>query len=96
MICHLPVIEKVLPRFTCLEPYATVTATRGVMLGIKVGTTPYCVNLWTTRAEDCAEMPTGEQEVARLSVSVGAANATDAARKNENREEICIVNVFRS
>lgn len=72
-----------------------MTATRGWMLGIKVGTTPNCLNLATTRAEDCAEMPLGEHAVVRFSVGVGAASEAVAARSSEKTEVRCIVNVDR-
>ena len=51
------------------------------MLGIRVGTTPLDVNARTTAADDCAEMPTGEQLVARFSVGVGTARTTVAVER---------------
>lgn len=74
---------NLLPRLTCLEPYATFTATFGLMLGIRVGTTPLEVNARTTAADDCADMPTGEHFVARLSTGVGVAKAAVAVSKAE-------------
>ena len=53
------------------------------MLGIRVGTTPLDVNARTTAADDCAEMPTGEQLDARFSVGVGAARAAVAVNRTE-------------
>lgn len=86
----LPTVLNLFPRLTCLLPYATVTATFGLMLGIKVGTTPDDLNFWTTVADDCAEMPTGEQEVVRFSVGVGAASEAVAARRSEKTDVSCI------
>lgn len=58
---------------------------------MRVGTTPLDLNAATTAAEDCADMPTGEQLVARLSTGVGDAKATVAERRREKIFVSCIV-----
>ena len=90
------VVLKVFPRLTCLLPYATVTATFGEMLGMRVGTTPLDLKALTTAAEDCAEMPTGVHVVARFSTGVGAAKAAEALRRSERMVENCMFSMLET
>ena len=61
---------------------------------MRVGTTPLDLNAPTTAAEDCADMPTGEQLVARLSTGVGDAKAIVAERRRERVFDSCILEEF--
>jgi hypothetical protein len=65
------------------------------MLGIRVGTTPLDVKARTTAADDCAEMPTGEQLDARFSVGVGAARTAVAVNRTEKIVLNCMLVDFQ-
>ena len=64
------------------------------MDGMRVGTMPLDLKAATTAAEDCADIPTGEQLVARFSTGVGDAKAMVATTRRETIWVSCILEEF--
>ena len=92
---YLRAVVNLFPRRTSFEPYVTLTATLGLMLGIRVGTTPLDLNAETTGP---AGTPCSWQLVLRLSTGVatsstgvGAAQAAEALKRSERIVEYFIV-----
>ena len=88
---HLRRVVNLLPRLTALLPYETETLTVGLIEGMSVGTTPEDLKAETTRLLSPLEMPRGEHDVARFSVGVGAAKASDAQTKKAPMVGRCIL-----